>query len=230
MSAASPTQDLSMCQQTAKACGVCPHTPVKSIIPLSLLCGCSRGNLYDSASATFRLCVCVSWWCTARSLLTTSGCNNPVRTNDLLTRDPCGSWSKLSTCCFIHRFQVFLGGKNICMKFTLARCNPKPVQQDEGNANIEREFTFEKENPSTTPPPLPPTPPPPPPHCKLYTATKRLTGVQRGDQSRGRAGSGGEERTSSNQLRGKTESKMDRLSKSGRFWPESATKESLVKS
>lgn len=46
-----PTQDPSVCQQTVKACCVCPHTPVKSIFPLSLLCGCSCGN--DFACATF---------------------------------------------------------------------------------------------------------------------------------------------------------------------------------
>lgn len=30
------------------------------------------------------------------------------------------------------------------MKFALAKCNPKPVLQDEGNANIEHEFPFKK--------------------------------------------------------------------------------------
>lgn len=37
---------------------------------------------------------------------------------------------------------VLSSKKGICMKFALAKCNLKPVQQDEGNANIEHEFPF----------------------------------------------------------------------------------------
>lgn len=55
------------------------------------------------------------------------------------------------------------------MKFALAKCSLKPVQQDEENANIEQEFPFKKETF-----PLPPTAASQYRLHKLSTATKWL--------------------------------------------------------
>lgn len=49
------------------------------------------------------------------------------------------------------------------MKFALAKCSLKPVQQDEENANIEQEFPFKKKTS-----PLSPTAASPPSSSALY--------------------------------------------------------------